>query len=63
LHCNTVGQEPDPLELEPRQNFYPEAELEPHKNDAASRPKMRNVGKLLTKFRFHLTDKAGMLKL
>jgi hypothetical protein len=45
-------------ESEPRQNFYLEPELEPRKNLAALREKLRNFGKLLTKFRIHLTDRA-----
>jgi hypothetical protein len=53
------GQEPEPLEPELRHIFYPE----PRKNDAALREILRNFGKLLKKFRIHLTDRAGMLKL
>jgi hypothetical protein len=62
LPCYTGGQEPKPLEAEPRQKFYPEPELEPCNNDVASREKLRNFGKLWTKFRFHLTARACMLK-
>jgi hypothetical protein len=43
LPCFSGGQE---LEPEPRQNFYPVPELEPHKNDAAPREKLRNFGKV-----------------
>jgi hypothetical protein len=55
LPCYTGGQEP-----EPRQNFFLEPELEPRKNNAALHEKLRNFGKLLTKFRINLTDRAGM---
>jgi hypothetical protein len=60
LPCYTGGQEPETLEPEPRQNFNPKPELEPRENDVASRKKLRNFGKLLTKFCIHLTDRAGM---